>query len=356
MKNKIIGVEFSPLEKGERAIAIKLPKETIEYLNSLVPKKDWRYYLIEFLQTEKNYNKYYNIVEKGMDAAMPLGINENCPKCGENAEPIDSNLGYEVLGNCSKYQSQMWATYYIAANEFVHIVKRNKFIYDNKPLLFDLTEQFFHCIAYQKGKGIMYFDLNKLCSYILKVGFLSISEFFAKSTCLQNLNYINETLNIIGEEEIDNKIFDKEDENFLALQREFFENKQKYYDRELLLKKEQLRIKSTTKDTPLIKTPSISHYVLYFYYLQVAGIYPYFEHHPEGKVKAIEELLEKEKINTTSKYFQLKFNFISHHQTNRIAKNQETNIDFVINQMLIEYPKAKIIAENELKLAKSKHR
>lgn len=356
MKQKFISVQIKPLKIGEKAVTVKLPKKTCDYLDSITPKKIWRDYLIEFLQSEKNYDKFYSIVEGGMTEAMPIDVEKNCPKCGVNTEPTDENLGYEIQGNCTAYKSQMWITYFLAANEFVSIVKRNKVIESNKPLLFDLTKKFFGCFGYRKGEGIMYFDLSMLCRHILHSGFLSISQLFAQSSVLKNLSYINNALDEIGQIEIKNKLFEKEDENFISLQRSFFENKQRYYDTELKLKKEGNRTLKTLKKDKSTKTHTIPQLVLYFHYLQAANVYPFFEHHPEGKFKAIEELIIKENIDTTPKYFQIKYNFISNYKSNRIAKNQVANIAYVANKMLSGYPTAKKLALDELSLAQNKHR
>ncbi|QYA27085.1 hypothetical protein G3I01_16810 [Gramella sp. MT6] len=98
-------------------------------------------------------------------------------------------------------------------------------------------------------------------------------------------------------------------------------------------------------------------FALYIYYMQAAGKIEYFENHSNGKLAAIEELLEGSKvIDTTAKYFQIAYNKISNHKTNRIANNQISNISFVAKKMLNKYPEARNIALEELKLAQSKNR
>ncbi|MCB0536041.1 MAG: hypothetical protein KDE33_00800 [Bacteroidetes bacterium] len=102
------------------------------------------------------------------------------------------------------------------------------------------------------------------------------------------------------------------------------------------------------------KKISISQYALYVYYLQRSGEITWFENHPEGKLKAIKELLINEGIDTTPKYFQIKYNLINNYNTNRIAKNQIPNISYVIENLLSDYPRAKEIAIKELEEAHSK--
>src|SRR5690606_2407113 len=89
---------------------------------------------------------------------------------------------------------------------------------------------------------------------------------------------------------------------------------------------------------------SIPARAMYYYYLQAAKYMENFENHAEGKVKAIKELIEKDKIETSSKNFQLEYNKIANHKINRIAKNKAKTILFVANELLINYPTAQKIA------------
>ncbi len=107
------------------------------------------------------------------------------------------------------------------------------------------------------------------------------------------------------------------------------------------------------KDT---KKPTIVNYALYYIYLQKSGDAEHFENHPKGKLKAIEELIENGEIKTTTNYFQKIYNELHHHDTNRIARNQVSNIEYTANNMLTDYPKAQKIALTELKIAQVKKR
>lgn len=101
---------------------------------------------------------------------------------------------------------------------------------------------------------------------------------------------------------------------------------------------------------------TIRQYALFYYYIQTSKEFPLFDNHPGGKVKGIEELVKNEGFTNSFKYFQTSYNFISNHKTNRIALNQVSNISYVIDNMLIEFPKAKQLALLELKEAKTKNR
>lgn len=102
--------------------------------------------------------------------------------------------------------------------------------------------------------------------------------------------------------------------------------------------------------------PSITQLILHYIYLQEAKIIPFFENHPMGKIEAIEELIKKDGIDTTKNYFQKIYNKFTHHPSNRIARNQVKNIQFVIDHLLKDHPQAIKIAGEELKQATTKNR
>lgn len=346
---KNIGFEIK-MNENEKVKVFDLPKETSEYLNSLIPEKNHTYYLKEFLVYEKNYNNAMDALHNSMEDSLPEKVKSQCKYCnGLSNDKSDKN--------CIKHTMQMQFTFVVAANEFINLVFRNRFIYNNKPNLLKLTAEFFYCFRFINGKGLMYFDLEKLCRTALNFGFLSLSDLFAKSEIFQAHSIINDTLDSINDEDLQNKVLQREDENYLDLQKEFFENKLRYYKEKIFVEEKQksLNPKKRSKSEKT-KEPSIPHYVLYYYYLQTNGYFGYFENHPKGKVKAIEELINNEGIDTTVKYFQIAYNKIAHHKTNRVAKNQVPNIDFVANKMLKGFPKAQKEAQQELREAKTKNR
>jgi hypothetical protein len=345
MSKGVIGVEIE-LEKSSRIVKITPSKELKEYFNKEFGKSP-HYYLKRFIGI-KNYNIGMDALNKASSEAIPKEVKENCKYCNGLSEDENDK-------DCEKYRLQMSMTFLLASSEFINIVHKHRHIYDNKKVLAKLTQNFFRCFAFDNRIGKMYFDLDKICRYILNSGFISISEIFAKSESLQNLKDINNSLNNIEDRDLENKTLKNEDEDYLELQKEFFKNKLRFYKEKLTIEKEQENIskKIESKKQKIISVPI---YALYYYYLQASGYYPYFENHPQGKVVGISELIKKEKINTTAKYFQIKYNLISNHKTNRIALNQVSNISFVINEMLENYPKAKELALSELKLAQTKNR
>lgn len=352
MNRKNIGFEIN-LKEGEKIVHIETSPELKEYFKKQ-NEKNHTYYIKKFLVSEKNFEIADNAMKKAMERALPKDRKEKCKFCLKLSEDEGDKL-------CQKYYLQMQMTYVLAATEFVNIVLQNRFIYDNKPNLQRLTINFFNCLKFIEGQGVMLFDLDKLCRFALDSGFLSISQVFSKSETLQSLRIINETLDDLEQQELQNNVLEKEDENYINLQKEFFEKKQRYYKEKLFLEKEELGKKAESKTEVVEQSKSdviisIPKQVLYYYYLQATRYFPYFENHPSGKLAGIKDVLLNDGIKTTPKYFQITYNKIANHTTNRIAKNQESNISFVANHMLEDYPKAKDLALSELKQAQTKNR
>ncbi|GAA0723871.1 hypothetical protein GCM10009430_27770 [Aquimarina litoralis] len=350
MSKDIIGFEID-LEEGDRIVEIQTSPELKEYFKKQF-EKNHTYYLTEFIGGKKNYDIAYNTFVKAMRESLPFNIEENCKFCkGEGKEIGDKS--------CQKFYLQMDLTYIIAASEFINLVFKNKYIYNDKPKLQKLTVKFFDCLRFIKNEGKMYFELEQMCRYTLNSGFLTLSQMLANSEKLNAYKIINRTLDELNEEELQNKVLRREDENYLDLQKEFFENKLRYFKEELYLEEkdnQRLQKENPKKEKQVRKNPSILQYALYYYYLQQSKDFPHFENHPEGKVRAIEELIKNANLNTTQKYFQLRYNKIANHKTNRVALNQVKNIGFVANTMLKEFPKAQKIALSDLEEAKTKNR
>lgn len=105
------------------------------------------------------------------------------------------------------------------------------------------------------------------------------------------------------------------------------------------------------------KKPSAIHYALKVYYLQHARYIRFFQNHPEGTLKAIQEYVNSDDYHLGSwKNFQLIYNKISNYKTNRVALENVPKIEYVIQNMLSDYPKAILIAEEELKEARLKNK
>ena len=339
-----IGVRIA---KDQKTTKIALGPEMKEYFDKLSMGKNHIDYIKEFLITKKNYQIVEEAMTKAKTDSLPPDIEDNCQYCNDSSDDENDK-------KCSRYYAQMDITYLLSVNEYIRIVLSNKHVYDNKKLLLLLTQKFFKCFHFIKGHGLMYFDLDAMIRETLNIGFLSVSQIFSKSDTLKNLSEINITLNNIEEETIQNKVLEKEDYYYLDLQKEFFINKQRFYKEKLFIENQENSKKKSKAKTDIKQ--SIPKYVLYYYYLQLSGDFPYFENHPGGKLNGIKDVIKNDQIATTPKYFQIKYNKIAHYKSNRIAKNQESNIDYVANNMLNDYPIAKEIALSELQQAQSKYR
>lgn len=352
MGRKHIGIEFDKPE-GAKITKVKLDEKAYK---ALVPeeKNDYIHFLTKFIGGKKNYKIARNAFTEAMEKSLPEDIEKKCRYC----KGLTKDTGEK---RCAFYYYQMETTFFLAGQEFVQLIIDNYHIFKGSAYLQKLTVKFFDSFVFIKGRGVTYFDLDKITRETLNAGFLSISMIFSNSEVLQNLKGINNTLDDLNQKSLENKTLQNEDEEYLELQKEFFEKKRQFFKEKLFIDKEEAlktsNVKPKTGKTPKDKEKvSIPKTVLYYYYLQTASYFPYFENHPDGKVGAIKSLLIEDKIDTTPKYFQMKYNEIANHTTNRISKKQESNISYVANNMLEDYPKAKKIALSEHKLALSKNR
>ncbi|WP_298423231.1 hypothetical protein [uncultured Kordia sp.] len=290
-ENKIIGFELDE-ESYKNRVYIKADFDTKE----LFPEKNHIDYLKEFLLTEKNYDKVMNAFNEYKTKSLPKDIKTNCKFCkGESEKEIDKD--------CSRYYDQMAITFIMASSEFINIVLRHKYIHDNKKQLFKLTINFFNCFSFITGKGLMYFDLAKMIKFSLSAGFLSLTEMFSKSSGLHSLSVINTTLDSLQEDEIQNKLLEKEDHNHLDLQIEFFEKKKGIYETKVFIEKEKKQQEIQNKK----ETFSVLEWATIFYYANETKLLPNSRTKKNKKIK----FLKKHNISTTydnlkTKYYEAK--------------------------------------------------
>lgn len=222
-KRNTIGFELSEKSFKNR-VSIKPDFD----ISKLFPKKNHIDYLKEFLLSKRNFEQANKAIAKAKTQSLPKDIKVDCKYCnGTSKDELDKK--------CDRYYLQMDMSFVLASSEFVTIVLRNKHIYDNKKQLLQLTVNFFNCLIFINGKGLMYFDLDKMSRYVLSAGFLSSTELFSKSEALNNLTIINNSIDILEQEEIQNEVLQREDYNFLNLQIKFFEKKQKFYSAKVFI-------------------------------------------------------------------------------------------------------------------------
>jgi hypothetical protein len=240
-------------------------------------------------------------------------------------------------------------SYVLAATEFINIVHNNRFIFDNKPVLQQLTINFFDSLMFLEGKGIMYFDLDKICRLSLEAGFISISQILSKSDTLNSLKVLNNSIAVIEDEELKNEISQQPDENYLNIQKRFFTNKQRFYKEKIFVENNEI-----TKSNKQVKIESSNnsnftrthiayciHYLTYTKSLKTENIFP--------SDKAWKELGQR--YNKNAKNIQKVYNEINSNTKVRLSKTKISIIQYVIIEMLQQYPKALKLAEDELKMA-----
>lgn len=350
MSKRFIGVQFEPLKKGQQDIAIPLPMETIEYLNSLKPKKTEDDFLAEFLGSEEKLKRAKEVINEVIEKAMPRGLEKNCPKCGPNAEKIDEEaLGYKIVGVCDRYRTQMGLTFQIASVEFVRIMLNNKFVHRDKKTQFELTKKFFSSFCYKEGGGVLAFDLDSFCRFFLSKGFLSISQIFSNSDVLKNLTIINNTIEKLDEEKIQNKLFNREDENYLKIQKDFFLSKQRFYKEEMRLNRERKLQEAQFKNSKVSthERPNRTDIALFCFYTSESK--ELITKFPFPSTKAWEEIGQRFNRNATN--IKLVYNKIRKSQQERLTEFKKGNIEYILENMLDDYPKAKSMAEKELIMA-----
>lgn len=343
---KPIGFELK-VPEGSKIAFIPFDEETKEYINKQFTEKGYIDYLTEFIGGKKNYEIAEKALHDSMHKSLAPSVQEQCLYCNGKSDN-------EADKSCQIYYLQMKFTFLIASQEFIRIAINNKSIYNDKSALQRLTINFFNSLNFIKNEGKMYLDLEQLCRFALEANFEALSRVFAQSEILKTLDIINDAIDELDQKELHNKVQIKEDEDYIDLQKEFLEKKQKFYREKHFIEKEKSQIQINPRKTKKPKI-TVAKYALFYYYLQVGGYYPFFENHPLGKIEAIRELLVKEKL-TSLKSFQLAYNQINNSTTNRISKKQSINIQFVANQMLNDYPNSKKIALSEYKLALTKSR
>lgn len=335
-------IKLVGLDLPNNMVMVNDPQGKIKNLlkgNETIMFDDVKKYLIEFLRSEEKYIKYKSVLDVRFERSVPK----------------------EKMQSFHIHNTQKEVSFFMGAKAFVDTILDHRYIYDNKNTLAQLTKKFFRCFYFESQRGMLFFNSDMLVRFCLEYGFEAIAEVFRNSEPLQNINTSNETINDLNKEQRKDTLYKRNDVSYKELQKQFFRDKIEFYKNAHFIEKEKVTKKERVKDTKRNKVKeakkTVVHYALYYYYLQSSGYIEYFDNHPNGKVSAIDELLEKNEVGTEStKYFQRIYNELVHYKTNRIAYKQVANISFVANTMLSDYPKAKEIALSELKEAQSKHR
>jgi len=336
---KHIGFELS---KSNKLTKIAPEPELREYFKSLTSKKNHLDYIQEFLIDEELFTATHDNFDEQMKNSLPADVKENCLYCDE----LNPNEDKEK--NCDRFYTQMNITFTIASTEFIKIVRKNKNIYENKNDLQELTKCFYNCFHFINGKGLVYFDVGQLIKYTLNINFKVLSKLFEDSEILESLSNINNTINHLNDKETHNELFEIEDDNFISIQKKYFEGKRDYL-------KEKIAIAEKTGTAADVKKimrnstvrPNRTDLAFFIYYLEAT------------RTKIIESVFPSDKawkeiggkFDRSPKNIQKVYNLILN-EKERLKKRRDDNLQYVIENMLANYDKALKLAKDELKLAK----
>ena len=188
---------------------------------------------------------------------------------------------------------------------------------------------------------MLYFDPNKLNELALECGLLSFANEIHQLSTKNAFDKVVDTIDGIETIRLTPNLHKGRELLFPEKQLEFFSNK-----RLLLIDKMKSERFISKKPHSQSKNEkfSITEYALFIYFLQKGKDRPYFENHPEGKLKAIEELINKEGLNASPKYFQTKYNEFSNYESN-IKNLRNRKIKATVLEMLKGYPRSHKVAK-----------
>ncbi|WP_073176430.1 hypothetical protein [Flagellimonas flava] len=300
-------------------------------------------FLKKFLRTEENYKKVCDTLEKAAEDSIPEAVKKKCLWC-QGLSSSEEDKG------CEKYKLQMLITFKLVAVEFVDVVRGNRHILSNDEVVFELTKEFYKSIFFLKGKGLMGFDMRRLMHKTLKMGFLSLNDMFLKTKHLsKSLRVINSTLHALDNEGLQYKLNGEEIPEHITLQQDFFTSKQSFY-------KEEQRLNRLEKLEKVIRNNSNSNGnrpnrtdIAYFCFYTSESKELITENSFPSK-KAWKEIGAQYSKDDTN--IQKAYNRIANNKGERLKNSKADNINFVLKEMLENYPKAKKLALEELKLLK----
>lgn len=342
MKKDIRGFVVTDLNEG-KPVELKLNEEEqkkFDDANKNVIQPE--YFLAKFIG-EENFYRAEKAMKKALENSLPKGIEENCKWCqGKSKEESDKA--------CKKYEVQSFITFKLMAIEFVNVIRSNRYVYNNKELRFKLTEEFFKSMIYYNGKGVMAVDMGRLMGKVLELGLLSINQMFLQTKVLtKNLRMINHSLHALNRDSLPYRVKGVEIPEFITKQQDFFKEQQEFYKEEQRLNREETLEKAKIINISSNKPrPNRTDIAYFCYYTSESKELATENRFPSKKAWGeIAELFGKDSTNIQKAY-----NLIYGNKDERLKESKSTNLDYVVKNMLDEYPEAKKLALEELKLVK----
>lgn len=331
-----IGVEIELKENGKLK-AVPLSKEAGEKLKKMFGKSPQEY-LEEYIDDKEAYSKFDEDYKRLKTECLPENL--DCAFCKE-LSTLDEDKA------CGKYYLQMDITFHLCADYFVYIVKKNSQIFTDKKSLKILAGHFLKNFHFLKGRGVLWFDSFNFQRNMLEEGFIELSMKFNNMPINDAIRTINDTKEVIEIRQTLDKLYERADPNFLALQRRFFKTKLNHY----LTKQKIQEIEKNSVENCKVNNENSTettrlHIALFAYYTHKGG----YKLYPElsfPSVKFWEKIASD--YGRHFKQIQLHYNKINKTE-NRLSFDKEKAIRYVAEEMLNEYPKAKALAFDELKL------
>lgn len=235
---KKFGIRFTDIDKIKTQ-SIKLDPGTAEKLGFNKNAKSPTDYIKKYLNDTQIFDNVQNQFNSYVEKTLPDNVKQNCKWClGEKTD--ESNK------KCTMYYREAEVNFYFASYEFVRIVENNKHLIKGNALLKSLTIKFFECFAFNDGR--VWFDLEKMTMHCLKAGFMTLSQLFSQNSNLQNLSIISAAIQNIDDEQLDVVMFKKEPPIYLEPEKTFFENKQRHYEREHFIEKENKLLQQSKEE------------------------------------------------------------------------------------------------------------
>jgi hypothetical protein len=342
MKADVRGFIIEDLKEGEKIVKIPMNKEQANKLNEANKNVvQPEVFLIKFIGAE-NFKRAEKAMSEALENSLPKGVKEKCKWClNESKEESDKA--------CKKYELQAFITFKFMAVEFVDVIRSNHYVYNNKNLRFKLTEEFFKSMIYYNGRGIMAVDMGRLMGKVLELGLLSINQMFLQTNMLsKNLRMINHSLHALNTDSLPYKFKGIEIPEFITKQQDFFREQQEFYNEEQRLNREQIFEKAKKLNSNSNSERPYRTDIAYFcYYTSQSKELALKNTFPSKKAWGeIAELFGKDSTNIQKAY-----NSIYGNREERLKPTRTSNINYVIDNMLDDFPKAKKLALEELKFA-----